>query len=91
MGLLFIFLLGISAIILIAKLASKTRPKEERISGSGEEKGGANGRGHYPEKQLQDKSTLEESLIALLIKKGVITEEELLSEVELIRKFKEGH
>ena len=93
MGLLFIFLIGICAIILIARLASKTRPKEERLlveSGGGDERR-KNGKEHYPEKNLQDKTTLEEGLLSLLIKKGVITEEELLLELELIKKLKEGN
>jgi hypothetical protein len=90
MGLLFLFLLGICAIILIAKLASKTRPKEERLleAGAAPHK---NGGGHYSEKTTPNRSSLEEGLVSLLIKKGVITEEELLSEVELIRKLKEEH
>lgn len=87
MGLLFIFLAGISAIILIAKLASKTRPKGERLL---EADGGhyQNGVELSHKKPFQDRS-LEEGLISLLIKKGMITEEELLSEVELIKKIKE--
>lgn len=89
MGLLFIFLVGIGAIILIARFASKTRPKEERFP----EAGGAyrNGGEAYSKKPLYDKSTLEEGLLSLLIKKGVITEEELLSEMELIKKMKGDH
>jgi hypothetical protein len=89
-GLLFIFLVGISAIILIARFASKTRPKEERLPEAG---GGRyqNGGERYPKKPLYDRSILEEGLLSLLIKKGVITEEELLSEMELIKKMKEEH
>lgn len=88
MGLLVIFLLGITAIILIARFASKTRPKEERLSGQG---GYQNGGERYPKKPLYDRSTLEEGLLSLLIKKGVITEEELLAEMDLIKKMKEEH
>jgi hypothetical protein len=77
-------------IVLIAKLASKTRPKEERLLASEESMRHKNG-GHSPEKQIHDKLALDEGLISLLIKKGVITEEELLFEVERVKKLKGGH
>lgn len=86
-GLLFIFLAGITVIILIARLASKTRPKGERVL---EEGGGPyrNG-GDLPHSKPVQERFIAEGLISLLIKKGMITEEELLSEVELIKKIKE--
>ena len=91
MGLLFIFLAGIGAIILIARFASKTRPKEERLPESGGGGPYRNGGERYAKKPLYDRSTLEEGLLSLLIKKGVITEEELFSEMELMKKMKDEH
>ena len=91
MGLLFIFLVGICAIILIARLASKTRPKEERLSAPGGAAGYQNGGDRPSKKPIYDKSALEEGLLSLLIKKGVISEEELLSELEQIKKMKDEH
>jgi len=79
MGLLFILLLGILAIFLIAGMASKARPKHERLS-------------HNGDLSIDKKIDREaercnlEGLTSLLIKKDVITEEELLNEIEAINK-----
>lgn len=94
MGLLFIFLLGIAAIILVARLASKARPQEERLLDrkEGGEAAFKNGGGKsHGEKPSQESLLVQEGLLSLLIKKGIITEEELLSEMKMIKKMKEEH
>lgn len=84
MGILFILLSGIAAILLIAKLASKVRPKEEVEL----------------EKQLiqkdieavaDDASDEFEALASLLIRKEIISKEELLIEISEVIKHKEKH
>ncbi|MFQ5779926.1 MAG: hypothetical protein ACE5HN_03960 [Nitrospiria bacterium] len=88
MGLLFILLLGILAIFLIAGMASKARPKHERLSQDPSQNGD---RSVGENRDREAERCNIEGLTSLLIKKGIITEEELLSEVELIEKIKGQH
>lgn len=89
MGFVFLLLLGLTAIILIARFASKAagRGAPGGTVQNGKEKvtyeGGKNHaeRGRY----------FQEATISLLLKKGVITEEELLAEIEMIRKEEGPH
>ena len=81
MGFLFLFTIGILAIILVARIASKSGQGGQKIeSPTGREKG-------YFEKLSGEKSYVEEGLVSLLIKKGAITEEELLNEIECVKKL----
>ena len=74
MGFLFIIVLSILAIILVARLASKTKPDIERIKSPEDME-------HYKKSQKID-AVVQNGLITLLLKKNMITEEELLAEVE---------
>ncbi len=87
MGLLFAVFLGILAIIVLARIASKTRPKEEQST-------------ENPKPQLEKTTDVTESvkneevphledLVALLVRKGIITEKELLDEICISTKHKE--
>ncbi len=75
MSILFIFFGVIVIIIVIARLASKTRPPGERVEPKGS--------GLYTIKKIkpqagdQDLSDRLKALTALLVQKGVITEGEL--------------
>ena len=81
MGFLFLFTIGILAIILLARIASKSGQGGKKIeSPNGREKG-------YFDKLIGEKSYIEEGLVSLLIKKGAITEEELLNEIECVKKL----
>lgn len=84
MGFLFLFLLGIFAMIMIARFASKAsrRGQAPAPPQNGKERSG-NG---YGKKGRDERATFQEAVISLLLKKGIITETELLAEVELIRK-----
>lgn len=79
MSLLVVFLTVILIIIIIARLASKTRPEHEREPAS-------ESRGFYSIKKIESevKDNVIEALMCLLVKKGLVTEEEILSELELI-------
>ncbi|MFQ5597253.1 MAG: hypothetical protein ACE5GK_04305 [Nitrospiria bacterium] len=83
MGILAILCFGILGILLIAKLASKLRPEEER---SAEKKA---------EREIIKTTPSEEptyeyqALTALLIRKEIISKEELLQEISQIKKHKE--
>lgn len=87
MGLLFAVFLGILAIIVIARIASKARPREEQFT-------------EVPPLQAMEKPedagsvkyeeiTPVEALVSLLIRRGVITEEELLEEIARTSKYKD--
>lgn len=86
MGLLFLFVMGIAAIILIARWGSKTRPKTAELALEPEHRNG-----REQKKISEHQNYLEAGLINLLIRKKIISEEELLSEIELLRKIKEEH
>lgn len=91
MGFVFLLLLGLAAIILIARFGSKASGR----SAAGVLHNGQNGkeRPAYGEgkSQAERGRVFQEALISLLLKKEIITEEELLSEIELIRKDEERH
>jgi len=70
--------------ILVARFASKTRPKGEQIKSSYEK-----GDQHYPYKSQKMDSVLQKSLISLLLKKNIITEKEFLKEIERVKKDEE--
>ncbi len=75
MGFLFIIVLGVLAMIFVARFASKTKPDEERIKSPEDIE-------HYNKSQKID-AILQKGLISLLLKKNIITEEELLAQVEI--------
>ncbi|MBI3803428.1 MAG: hypothetical protein HY282_06665 [Nitrospirae bacterium] len=87
MGFLFLFLLGISAIILLARFGSKAsrRGQTAMPPQNGKERSG------YDRGKGQDERArqFQEALISLLLKKEIITEAELLAEVEMLRKEEE--
>lgn len=89
MGLLFIFLTVILIIILIARIASKTRPDSEKIQSETKT-------GMYTVKKIESPSLAEEqinlleALIAVLIRKGFISEEEMTSEIQSILEKRKG-
>ncbi|MFY9268224.1 MAG: hypothetical protein WAO55_00575 [Candidatus Manganitrophaceae bacterium] len=85
MGFLFLFLLGIIAIIMVARFASKNVPRDETPSLP------YNGKKGYPHSEQQDtveerRRDLQVALVSLLVKKGIITEAELNFEVEQMEK-----
>jgi hypothetical protein len=88
MGFVFLLFLGLAAIILIARLASKAsgRGGPGAAVQNGKERITYEGGKHHAERARY----FQEAVISLLLKKGVITEEELLSEVEMIRKEEES-
>lgn len=78
MPLLFIFFIVILIIVIIARLASKTRPEHERAPESEN--------GFYTIKKIESeaKDNVIEALMRLLVKKGFVTDEEILSELKSI-------
>lgn len=74
MGFLFIIVFGILAMIFVARFASKTKPDIERVKSPEDIE-------HYNKSQKID-GVVQRSLITLLLKKNIITEEELLAEIE---------
>lgn len=80
MGILVILLFGILAILLIAKLASKARPKEALPLTQQEDELQPNG---------QDPIYDIEALTSLLIRKEIISREELLLEISRIEENKD--
>ncbi len=91
MGLLAIFFLGVFAIIIIAKLAAKMRPEEEKrlfIEDGGYQK--PTKKRQSDEEELDEdnpKETLE-ALITLLTRKQILNPDELLLEIAAQRKNK---
>jgi len=87
MGFVFLLFLGLAAIILIARLASKASRQGEPagVAQNGKEPIAYEGGKSHAERARQ----FQEALISLLLKKGIITEAELLTEVEMIRKDEE--
>lgn len=89
MGFVFLLFFGLAAIILIARFASKASGR------SGPAGAGQNGNERIPYEggkgQAERTRYFQEAVISLLLKKGVITEEELLAEVEMIRKEEKQH
>ncbi len=79
MSLLFVFFTVILIIILIARVASKTRPLAERAHSEKQT-------GLYTVKKIEDrnKDHLLEALIALLVHKKIVTEEEMVSSLKSI-------
>ncbi len=78
MGILFLFLLGIVAILFVAKLASKVRPEEEVLKQKKEalqkkDPGRVSGPGGNEERW--------DALVSLLIKKQIFSENELIREI----------
>ena len=72
MAILFIFFAFILAIILVARLASKARPKEEREKILPKTKVNTYAKG-------KQESQVLDALVALLVRKGMISEEELVA------------
>lgn len=88
MGFLFILLVGLAAIILIARFGSKASGRGAAAKAqNGKERIGYEG----GKSQAESRRYFQEAVISLLLKKGIITEEELLSEVEMIRKDEQQH
>lgn len=89
MGFAFLLLLGLTAIILIARFASKAagRGAPGGTVQNGKEKITYEGGKSHAERGRY----FQEATISLLLKKGVITEEELLAEIEMIRKEEGPH
>ncbi len=84
MGFLFILLVGLAVIIMIARFGSKTsgQGRPEATAQNGKERVAYEG----GKSQAERGRVFQEALISLLLKKEIITEEELLAEIELIRK-----
>lgn len=78
MPLLFIFFIVIIIIMIIARLASKTRPESERAPESEN--------GFYTIKKIETeaKDNVIEALMRLLVKKELVTEAEIFSELQSI-------
>jgi hypothetical protein len=74
MGFLFLIVVGLLAMILVARLASKTTKKEEAASPS-------TGYSKYKKMDV----ALQRGLISLLLKKKIIEEGELLDEINRIK------
>lgn len=86
MGPLILIFVGILAIILIARAASNTRPKEEKIKYPSQ-------KGGYGDIQLKPQkidSAIQRGLISLLLKKNIIREDDLLEEIEKTKKNEEN-
>ncbi|GEM_PF-3490292 len=81
MQLLFIFVAVVLIIIIIARLASKTRPENERLPASKSD-------GLYTVNKIEQKKNdhVIEALMNLLVKKGLVTEEEIVQELESMMK-----
>jgi len=79
MPLLFVFFAVILIIIIIARLASKSRPAEE-IALSKKSKG------IYSVKKVENhkNDNVIEALMNVLVKKGLLTEEEILAELKSV-------
>lgn len=81
MSLFYAIFFGILGIIIIARLASKTMPREREFTET------ESLPGHTYKKSVEAASKRShdvfylESLVSLLVKKGIITEEELLKEI----------
>ncbi len=82
MGFLFLIIIGILAMVFIARFASKTRPKGEEVKSP--YRGGYGD--VYSSKSQKVDSVLQKGLVSLLLKKNIIREEELLEELEKIKK-----
>ncbi len=78
MALLVIFFVVIFILIIIARLASKTRPESERAPESEN--------GFYTIKRIENeaKDNVIEALMRLLVKKRLVTDEEIFSELQSI-------
>jgi len=79
MGILFLFLFGIVAILVIAKLASKVRPEEEVLKEKKRLKELKDKKKAHMAQQSTDKL---EALISVLVKKQIVSEEELLVQMK---------
>ena len=75
MGFLFLIIAGILAMVVVARLASKTKKNEE---------GAASPPHRYYDGNKVD-IALQKGLISLLLKKKIIGEEELLAEINRIK------
>ena len=85
MGILFIFFAVIGLIILIARFGSKLRPESER--------GESKKKGLYSIKKMEpdnNQADVLEALISLLVKKEILSEDEVFSEVNSILEKKNG-
>jgi hypothetical protein len=79
MGFLFLIIAGLGAIVAIAQLASKAKPKAPDGSTPPRTEGYGS---FYSSKPEKIDSALQKGLISLLLKKNIIKEEELLEELE---------
>ena len=75
MGFLFLIVVGLLAMILVARLASKTKSKQEEAASP------STGYSKYKKMDV----ALQRGLISLLLKKKIIEEEELLDEINRIK------
>ncbi|TAK07208.1 MAG: hypothetical protein EPO39_07040 [Candidatus Manganitrophaceae bacterium] len=89
MGFLLILLIGLAAMILIARFGSKA---SGRTGAAGAVQNGKERVAYGGGKSQAERTRhFQEALISLLLKKEIITEEELLAEIELIRKDEGDH
>ncbi|HIE65157.1 MAG: hypothetical protein ABGX83_11205 [Nitrospira sp.] len=83
MGILTAVFLGIIIIIIVARIASKTIPRGEHFTET---------QPHTSKKKksdVPDEVSHLEALVTVLVKKGVITEEELMEEISSATKYKD--
>ncbi len=80
MGILFLFLGGIVAIIIVAKLASKVRPEEERMVE--EKKAPKKTDVRHLEEDLERFEKKLDAVVGLLLKKKILSEEEMHMEIK---------
>jgi hypothetical protein len=74
MGFLFIIIFGVLGMIFVARFASKTKPDIERVKSPEDIE-------HF-NRSVKIDGVVQKALITLLLKKNIITEEDLLAEIE---------
>ncbi len=89
MGFLFLVVIGIFVMVFIAKMASKTKSKEKPEDIKSSPYKDSNRDIYLNLKSQKIDRALQKGLISLLLKKNIIKEEELLQELENIKKNEE--
>jgi hypothetical protein len=87
MGLFYAIFFGILGIIIIARIASKSIPRAERLTESPPPRAIQKTEG--VESDRNDEVSHLEALVSLLVKRGVITEDELLEEISRAENYKD--
>jgi len=92
MGFLFLIVCGIVAMIFVARLASKTKRKEEGVAVSSHRYASdESAESSVSAKSQKVDLALQKGLISLLLKKKIIGEEELLAEINRIKNDQSFH